>query len=62
MKTDIQNVKVKKSLGRRCEANIEAIKGPGSFIFMVLNLFLKSKLQQFQPWKPTSSTFSLILI
>lgn len=52
MKTDRQNVKVKKSLGRRCEANIEAIKGPGSFIFMVLpvNLFLKSKLQQFQPW------------
>lgn len=55
MKTDRQNVKVKKSLGRRCEANIEAIKGPGSFIFMVLNLFLKSKLQhclflKFQPW------------
>lgn len=50
MKTDRQNVKVKKSLGRRCEANIEAIKGPGSSIFMVLNLFLKSKLQQFQPW------------
>lgn len=33
MKTDIQNVKVKKSLGRRCEANIEAIKGPGSHFY-----------------------------